>query len=261
MSALGDETEKTQTPVEWLHDDARDGMKDFFLAKIWAHDEKSKTLTLRDKYKHWRMFKRLADTWKAGKLLVPKDGFDYEKYFRQLFKMHEGEIKEVGLGAWIAFLTRPPTDLSFWHSQYNMGKSQEKRMQFYGCRGSQQYNKKRIFDWRAAGHLTDVQMLAIGSTTICRLTQDDLEAHARRHAVVISFPRLLCLVLDLGGVSIHTVEAWWREARSMCAPKLRMVLKSPPKQGTAADSKGKPEGKGQRQHGLKGKAKSKFCKW
>ena len=131
-------------------------------------------------------------------------------------------------------------------------------MQFYGCRGSQQYQKKKV-NWRAAGHLTDVQMLAIGSTSCCRLTLEDLEAHARRQAVVISFPRLLCLVLELGGVSIHTVEAWWREARSMCTPKLRMAIKSPPKQGTAADSKGKGKCKdkeGQRQHGqLKGKAK------
>ena len=78
---------------------------------------------------------------------------------------------------------------------------------------------------------------------------------------------------------MHTVEAWWRNAQSMCTIKLRMVLKTAPGWRSRAKAKaeakakakaeaeakdkrkGKPGGKGQRRsshHGEKGKAQGKW---
>jgi len=216
-----DENQPRQTCVEWMHDDALDGWACLLNSSIWEKDG-----TLKRACKDWEMMRRLTDPDKAGKVLIPGRDFEYRGYMHSLRRLHKGEVAEVD-GDWLKVQGAPPNCKNYWHCQYALSDDQWIRMAKCRCRGTPQQQNDGKVDWEhAPGELTRKEMLDIGSTSVCSLPHEDLRCHLKRRAFVITYPRLLCFLIGQQDISIHTADAWWKNARKICGPKGRLTVKS-----------------------------------
>ena len=225
-----DENIKDYTFVEWMHDESMDGWTDFQGAQIWDFpDGHGKPGILKGECSHWRMFKELADLDKPGELLLAPAKFDYWAYFRNLWKLREGGVKEVK-GWNILFHEPPPLCKNFYHCQYAKNPEHRSQMDGFACRGAPRKKQAKHLGplWELQPKLSKKEALAIGSTNICKVG-DNFSSHRRRAGIVINYSRLLCFLVKLGGtISMHAAEAWWKSSPTICLAKNRMVKRDGP---------------------------------
>jgi hypothetical protein len=172
---------------------------------------------------------------------------------------HQGEVKEVW-GEWLMHKGLPPLSKSFHHCQYATTDKQRATMDLCGCRG-RKLNKYEKVDWEAADDLTLEQLLAIGSTSICggvsSISAKRQGHHWRRRAYVVTYNRLLCSLLGQQKIGMYEAEAWWNNARSICAHKDRQGRIEGGAKGQGPKGRGKGQPKGKHQPGGKGQCGGK----
>lgn len=259
--------------VEWLHDDNLDARSDFFSSSIWEFpDGEGKAGKLRPECCSRRMFRYLPDLDAPGEEMKPKPGFDFWRFFQNLFRIHEGEVSAIGDTDWVRWEGWPPMDKSFWHCQYvPSGESYTKAMEF-GCRGAPRMSKSPgKVNWKESSPLTAQQVLAIGSTSICIIdstlatkwekedassrwseTEDASSSHHyRRGGTMVSYMRFLVFLLNeqQWGISMYTAESIWKSREKICQARVRWSRggrEQDPKGKGKGGPKGKRSGKGKK---------------
>jgi hypothetical protein len=175
------------------------------------------------------MFKELTHLDKPGELLLAPAKFDYWKYFKNLWKLREGGVKEVR-GWNILFHKPPPLDKNFYHCQYAKNPEHRSQMDGFACRGAPRKKQAKHLGplWELQPKLSKKEALAIGSTNICTVG-DNFASHKRRAGIVINYSRLLCFLVKHGGtISVHAADTWWKTSPTICLAKNRMVKKDGP---------------------------------
>ena len=226
-----------------MHDDAMDARADLFGSHIWDFpDGPGKPGQLKEDCKEWGMFLSLPDLDRPECDCQPGRYFDFWKFLWHLCKVHEGSVRLVGpQDDWEHVDGPPPMDKNFWHCQYATDDAQRERAEVCGCRGHPRTKDQGEVIWAFRPELRPAQLLAIGSTNICRLcTEDWTHHHARRTGIMLSYPRFLLLLVKCVGISMHVAEEFWRSRAMICDVKIR--LRARYKGGK--DKKGK--GKGQK---------------
>jgi len=226
------DAEKKYTVVEAMNDDGLDAKKSFFASSIWEG-----TGFLSAECKEWEMFKCLPDLYHPGWSFKPPQDFDFALHFRRLIKIHEGEVRMVTHAAaptdWKHYPSPPPRDMTYWHCQYykygpdgRQGTGPRKVAEDHGCRGAPRSAFQQRHDWAMRPELSEADLLAIGSSSICHLPANGtLDTHYRRCGPLVSYPRFLLFLLHCGGVSMQVSELWWRTKDIICHTKVRQTRK------------------------------------
>jgi hypothetical protein len=246
----------------WMHDDALDAMVDFLASSIWDFPEgMGRPGRLKKACSHWRMFTQLVqlDNPQEIKWVLPEDAvfFDYWTYFKNLAKIHEGEVREVK-SKWSETFNRPPSpDKSMFHCQYALDHKQRSTMEGFGCPGT----TSKIPKGQEGTTLSQEAIQAIGTTSVCKVTcLQELPCwanfwkggvtmtHAKKIAVVMNYPRFLCFQVMKGGiVGLHVAECWWKVCPTICLPKYHW---------NRPTTKGAQKGQGTTSHSSNGWASS-----
>ncbi len=224
-----------------MHDDALDARHDFFHAPMWHFPEgHNRPGVLRPECRHWHMFSRLPDLSHSGQEFAPVDGYNFWQFFKDICKMYEGVLKAPGESTWTYFQQPPPLEMNYWHCQYMITHAQQKVAQQFGCRGAFPQQGQTKVDWERRPELQPRQVLAIGSSSICSLPPEGntFNHHWRRSGHLLSFPRLLLLLVQHSGrASIATAESWFRSRETISQGKT--ARGSYPAKGSKGPGKGK----------------------
>jgi hypothetical protein len=256
----GDEAVTDLSMVEWLHEDDLDAKSDFFSSSIWEFPDEGDDGVLREECSHWRMFRELPDLDAKGeKKLKPGPGFDFWKFFKRLFRLHEGEVAALEDTKWVRREGWPPMDKSFWHCQYIPSYNSYQKAMYFGCRGSPKNKSLGKVNWGESRSLTAQEVLAIGTTSICdidstlatKMKQEDASSrrwskkedassphHWRRTGTMVSYMRFLVFLLNEKQwcISMYTVESIWKSMELICQAKQRFCKSN-------RNGKGGPKGK------------------
>ena len=129
--------------VEWMHDDGLDAVEDIFQAGIWqfpgGSQEGKEKGALKQTCKSWEMFQEVPDLNHPGQPLAPDEDFDWWRFFKNVMRIHEGEVRMVAGpvgGQWRQVAGPPPLEKSFWHCQYACSPEQREVAERLGCRGA-----------------------------------------------------------------------------------------------------------------------------
>ena len=232
------------TLVEWMHDDAMDARADLFASHIWDFpDGPGNPGQLKEDCKEWGMFLSLPDLDRPECDRQPGRYFDFWKFLWRMCKVHEGSVRLVGpQDDWEHRDGPPPMEKNFWHCQYATDDWQRDIQEGCECRGHPRTKEQGEVLWADNPELWPAQLLAIGSTNMCRICPDDLTLHhGRRTGIMLSYPRFLLLLVKCVGISMHVAEEFWRSRAMICQIKTRLCKRL--RQGKG---KGKGKGKGRK---------------
>jgi hypothetical protein len=256
---VGHANEQIWSMPEYMMADALDAGFDFFASDLWhfppgPQQDRVLTATARE----WKLHSKFPSLDVAGDHFQPlaDPDFGFYRFYRNLIKAHEGEVRLATNGSWKEFHTPAPLELAFWHCQYMQGR-QRQVAESLGCRGALRGSARGdgtiACQWRDRPKLRidDMKKLSrMGDTTMCQTEwypgdPTKRNSHRRHQGTILTYPRLLVFLVKCGGhIDLHAAETWWRSLPVICYQKCRSKPNEDPKgpKGRSKGSKGHGRG-------------------